>query len=118
MLVLGLHRSILLAQGVLEQMQSDKQHLCAWIYCHSNMCLTGKFCGFVQGLQSDVEFVTIFARSKWRQSRWAPSRIRIVGLLLCTLYPQCIWLTFPCIHLRIRSVATWSEGVVVWDRNW
>ncbi|CAL8464146.1 g3681 [Coccomyxa elongata] len=29
------------------------------------------------GLQSDVEFVTIFARSKWRQSRWAPSRIRI-----------------------------------------
>ncbi|EIE24818.1 hypothetical protein COCSUDRAFT_62226 [Coccomyxa subellipsoidea C-169] len=29
------------------------------------------------GLQSDVDFVTIFARSKWRQSRWAPSRIRI-----------------------------------------
>lgn len=33
----------------------------------------------LQGLQSDAEFVTIFARSKWRQSRWAPSRIRIVS---------------------------------------
>jgi hypothetical protein len=31
-----------------------------------------------QGLQSDRDFAATFARSKWRQSRWAPSRIRIV----------------------------------------
>ena len=36
----------------------------------------------LQGLQSDAEFATVFARSKWRQSRWAPSRIRIVSTAL------------------------------------
>eukprot|EP00891_Asterochloris_glomerata_P009741 jgi/Astpho2/9741/Aster-03719 len=29
------------------------------------------------GLQSDADFAEVFARSKWRQSRWAPSRIRM-----------------------------------------
>ena len=40
----------------------------------------------LQGLQSDREFAAVFARSKWRQSRWAPSRIRIVsaGLSSCS----------------------------------
>eukprot|EP00884_Botryococcus_braunii_P009140 jgi/Botrbrau1/18227/Bobra.53_1s0083.2 len=28
------------------------------------------------GIQSDGEFAEIFARSKWRQARWGPSRIR------------------------------------------
>ena len=36
--------------------------------------------GVLQGLQSDSEFAAVFARSKWRQSRWAPSRIRIVSV--------------------------------------
>lgn len=27
------------------------------------------------GLQSDAEFAEVFARSKWRQARWGPSRI-------------------------------------------
>ena len=31
----------------------------------------------LQGLQSDADFAEVFARSKWRQSRWAPSRIRM-----------------------------------------
>ena len=30
-----------------------------------------------QGLQSDREFAETFARSRWRQYRWAASRIRI-----------------------------------------
>lgn len=39
------------------------------------------------GLQSDREFAMIFARSKWRQSKWGPNKIRTVrdvlnGLLL------------------------------------
>ena len=32
----------------------------------------------MQGQQSDAEYAEILARSKWRQSRWAPSRIRMV----------------------------------------
>ena len=45
----------------------------------------------LQGLQSDAEFATVFARSKWRQSRWAPSRIRIVStpLLSSQMLPRC-----------------------------
>ena len=31
----------------------------------------------LQGLQSDREFAETFARSRWRQYRWAASRIRI-----------------------------------------
>lgn len=31
------------------------------------------------GLQSDAEFAEAFARSKWRQTRWAPSKIKAVG---------------------------------------
>ncbi len=34
----------------------------------------------MQGQQSDREYATVLARSKWRQSRWAPSRIRMVRL--------------------------------------
>lgn len=30
------------------------------------------------GLQNDKEFAMIFARSKWRQSKWGPSKIRTV----------------------------------------
>ena len=33
--------------------------------------------GPLQGLQSNADFAEVFARSKWRQSRWAPSRIRM-----------------------------------------
>lgn len=47
-------------------------------------------------LQSDAEFAEVFARSKWRQAKWGPSRIKAVrvhlvdfhtlelGLGLCT----------------------------------
>ena len=38
----------------------------------SDLCL--------QGMQSDREYAAVLARSKWRQSRWAPSRIRMVGV--------------------------------------
>ena len=38
--------------------------------------------GCWQGQQSDSEYAAVLARSKWRQSRWAPSRIRMV-LLTC-----------------------------------
>jgi hypothetical protein len=31
------------------------------------------------GLQSDAEFAEVFARSKWRQTKWGPSRIKAVG---------------------------------------
>lgn len=31
------------------------------------------------GLQSDAEFAEVFARSKWRQTKWGPSRIRTVS---------------------------------------
>lgn len=30
------------------------------------------------GLQSDIEFAEIFARSKWRQAKWGPSRLKMV----------------------------------------
>jgi SOS response regulatory protein OraA/RecX len=30
------------------------------------------------GLQSDGEFAEIFARSKWRQAKWGPSRLKMV----------------------------------------
>jgi len=30
------------------------------------------------GLQSDEEFASMFARSKWRQSTWGPQRISMV----------------------------------------
>ena len=36
----------------------------------------------LQELQSDAEFAEVFARSKWRQSKWAPSRIRMVCVML------------------------------------
>ena len=32
-----------------------------------------------QGQQSDREYAAVLARSKWRQSRWAPARIRMVS---------------------------------------
>lgn len=32
------------------------------------------------GLQSDGEFAEVFARSKWRQAKWAPSKIKSVSL--------------------------------------
>ena len=44
----------------------------------------------LQGLQSDAEFATVFARSKWRQSRWAPSRIRIVSTALLSSQMQAL----------------------------
>ena len=31
------------------------------------------------GLQSDQEFAEAFVRSKWRQSKWGPSRLKSVG---------------------------------------
>lgn len=37
----------------------------------------GNLLALLQGLQSDADFAEVFARSKWRQSRWAPSRIRM-----------------------------------------
>ena len=35
-------------------------------------------CPQLQGMLSDAQFAETFARSKWRQARWAPSRIRMV----------------------------------------
>ena len=31
------------------------------------------------GLQSDQEFAEVFTRSKWRQAKWAPSKIKSVS---------------------------------------
>lgn len=36
------------------------------------------------GLQSDREFAEIFARSKWRQTKWGPGKIRSV--CVCNLF--------------------------------
>ena len=54
---------------------------CCCSACVSTRGLDGRR-AVLQGLQSDAEFATVFARSKWRQSRWAPSRIRIVSTAL------------------------------------
>ena len=50
-------------------------------------------CACQQGLQSDREFAAVFARSKWRQSRWAPSRIRIVRT-----HPRLLWRRIACLR--------------------
>lgn len=38
----------------------------------------------LQGMHSNREYAELFAQSKWRQSRWAPSRIRRVR-------GTCVW---------------------------
>ena len=49
-------------------------------------------------LQSDAEFAEVFARSKWRQSKWAPSRIRTVCvmLLVMLLASARAYVSSPC----------------------
>lgn len=37
----------------------------------------------MQEVQSDADYAEVYARSKWRQSRWAPSRIQQVSFM-CT----------------------------------
>ena len=65
-----------------------------------------------QGLQSDREFAAVFARSKWRQSRWAPSRIRIVSSPACLLHSWCCHVT------SCRNMAHEPAGlfVVEWHK--
>ena len=41
------------------------------------------------GLQSDEEFAEAFARSKWRQTKWSPSKIKMVRVYLFIFYNSC-----------------------------
>ncbi len=49
----------------------------------------------LQELQSDADYAEVYTRSKWRQSRWAPSRIQQVSApqnaSVCTLVRAMLW---------------------------
>ncbi len=49
----------------------------------------------LQELQSDADYAEVYTRSKWRQSRWAPSRIQQVSApqyaSVCTLIHAVLW---------------------------
>lgn len=74
----------------------------------------------LQGMLSDAQFAETFARSKWRQARWAPSRIRMVrphpAGLLAPSYPAellapslCGDASAWCARRSCRGVA-WPRG--------